>query len=322
MLPPGSNHEAFFKCERCGESWSAPISVVTKWNRTLCKKCSMGDNGLQWTKRATRQNGSLEEKFPELAKQWDVKKNGSLKPYDIPSNYSKGVYWKCADCGYEWQQSPSSRIHKDRISGCPHCSGRVAMPGVDDLETLFPEIAREWDYSKNNGIPPSQVRPHSSKSRYWICSKHNIEFKTSPANRVRGCGCRLCKSEKIVKKQGFRIERYTKSLDYIKTYSSLNEAARDLKISVEAIRQAALTGALSFDSYWKYEGTDFKVLKPDKKHPVISINIKTGEKVEYESAREAEKKTGVGHSRIMKCCRGEPKYKTAGGYKWEFKQNK
>ena len=79
-------------------------------------------------------------------------------------------------------------------------------------------------------------------------------------------------------------------------------------------------GALSADSYWKYEGTEFGILKPDKKHQVVAVNVKTGEKFEYESAREAERITGIGHSKIMNCCKKVPKYKTAGGFYWNFKE--
>ena len=73
------------------------------------------------------------------------------------------------------------------------------------------------------------------------------------------------------------------------------------------------------NSYWKYQGTEFGKLKPDKKHPVVGINIKSGAKLEYKSAREAERITGIRHGSIMKCCKKMPKYKSAGGYYWYFK---
>ena len=321
-LTPGSNYPAFFKCERCGKSWSATIASVVKWKRTLCKKCSMGDNGKNSTKRAIEEKGSLGEKFPEIIKQWNIEANGKLTPFNIPINYRKEVFWKCPVCGYKWSQTPNSRVRKESFTGCPHCSGRVAMPGVDDLETLYPKIAKEWDYEKNGDVLPSQIRPHSNKKRFWICSKHGISFDAFPGNRIKGCGCYLCKSEKIKAKKGFKVEQYDKDLTHLKTYASLNEAGRLLQISPEAIRQAILKGTFSAGFYWKYEGTEFDELKPDKKHPIIGINVKTGERVEFESAREAERKTGAGHTKIMKCCNKEPKYKTAGGYYWYFKESK
>ena len=116
-----------------------------------------------------------------------------------------------------------------------------------------------------------------------------------------------------------KIEQYSKDLMYLNTFTSLNEAGRILNISPEAIRQAALTGTLSANCYWKYEGTEFRDLKPDKKHAVIAVNVKTGESIEFESAREAERVTGVGHSKIMKCCKGVEKYNSAGGFYWHFR---
>ena len=321
-LTPGSNHEAFFKCERCGESWSAAISTVTKWKRTLCKKCSMGDNGLNWTKKIVQEKGSLADNIKELAEQWDYDANGDLTPFDIPTSYSKEVGWKCPVCGYKWSESPNARVRKDNtFAGCPHCTGRVAMPGVDDLQTLYPEIAKEWDYEKNKGVLPSDIRPFSNTKRFWICSKHGVGFEALPGNRIKGCGCDLCKSEKLKEKKGFKVEQYDKNLAYVTTFVSLNEAGRVLKISPEAIRQAIIKGTLSAGYYWKYEGTEFKELKPDKKHCVVAIGIKSGERFEYESAREAERQTGIGHSRIMNCCNRKEKYKTAGGFYWYFKDD-
>ena len=78
---------------------------------------------------------------------------------------------------------------------------------------------------------------------------------------------------------------------------------------------------MSANFYWKFEGQEFGKLKPDKKHQIIGINVKTGERFEFESAREAERVTGAGHTKIMKCCNKEPKYKTAKGYYWYFKDS-
>ena len=172
---------------------------------------------------------------------------------------------------------------------------------------------------KNKDVLPSDIRPFSNTKRFWICSKHGVGFEALPGNRIKGCGCDLCKSEKLKEKKGFKVEQYDKNLTYITTFVSLNEAGRVLKISPEAIRQAIIKGALSAGFYWKYEGQEFNSLKPDRKHEVIGVNIKTGEILEFESAREAERKTGARHTGIIKCCNKDEKYKTAGGYYWYYK---
>lgn len=50
----------------------------------------------------------------------------------------------------------------------------------------------------------------------------------------------------------------------------------------------------------------------DKYNNIITI---------YESAAEACRQTGIANTSINACCNHKPKYKTAGGYKWEFLDN-
>lgn len=74
-------------------------------------------------------------------------KNGDLTPNDITAGKFKPVWWLCPKCGYEWQASPNNR---KRGIGCPCCSGRVPKTGVNDLETLYPELLKEWNYERNS----------------------------------------------------------------------------------------------------------------------------------------------------------------------------
>ena len=54
---------------------------------------------------------------------------------------------------------------------------------------------------------------------------------------------------------------------------------------------------------------------------VIQIDKITGEVIqEFESIREAFRITGINRRGISWCCSNRKKYKTAGGYKWKFKQ--
>ena len=40
---------------------------------------------------------------------------------------------------------------------------------------------------------------------------------------------------------------------------------------------------------------------------------------EFESTREAERRTGVEHTKIINCCKGKKNFKTAGGFVWKYK---
>ena len=53
--------------------------------------------------------------------------------------------------------------------------------------------------------------------------------------------------------------------------------------------------------------------------PVIQFT-KDGQFVaEYESAKEAERKTGIHQGNISSCCLGRKHHKSAGNYKWKYK---
>lgn len=54
---------------------------------------------------------------------------------------------------------------------------------------------------------------------------------------------------------------------------------------------------------------------------VLRLDKLSGEIIDaFESIREASKITGVNRRGISWCCHNRKKYKTAGGYKWKFKQ--
>ena len=65
------------------------------------------------------------------------------------------------------------------------------------LESMYPNIAKEWDYEKNENLKPSQFYSHSSKKFWWICSKGH-SYNTSIAKRADGANCPYCSNEKIL----------------------------------------------------------------------------------------------------------------------------
>lgn len=76
---------------------------------------------------------------------------------------------------------------------------------------------------------------------------------------------------------------------------------------------------------WRYEGDSFQRegenyekerSYSNKPRPVVQYTKKGIKIKEHESAKKAKKETGVDDSSITKNCRG--KYKSAGGYVWEY----
>ena len=123
-----------------------------------------------------------------------MKKNGNLKPVNITANSGKKVWWKC-DKGHEWQATIASR---NRGNSCPYCSGRYATKGKNDLVTINPKLAKEWNYERNIGLKPEKFTANSHKKVWWKCDKGH-EWQATIASRNNGRGCPYCSGKFVVK---------------------------------------------------------------------------------------------------------------------------
>lgn len=188
-----SNKKYWWKCTICGHEWKTSVYVRTAMS-CGCPNCAKKIIANKLIKRKLKQVGSLQDTNPQLALEFHPEKNGNLKPTDITAGSDKPVWWKCLKCGYEWKQAPGIR---KQGAGCPHCSGRVPMPGLDDLLTMNPQLCQDWDYSKNE-LPPSQYLPHSGKQVYWKCHICGYEWEEKIHSRSIGSKCKKC---------GFKIEK-------------------------------------------------------------------------------------------------------------------
>lgn len=133
-------------------------------------------------------NNSFGSKYADLVVEWDSEKNGMLTPYMFSSNSGERIWWKCCK-NHSWQTTISTRA---KGSGCPYCSGRYAIKGENDLQTLRPEIASEWNYNKNGNLLPCEFKSQSNKKVWWKCEEGH-EWEAIIANRTRrGDGCPVC----------------------------------------------------------------------------------------------------------------------------------
>ena len=97
---------------------------------------------------------------PKLSQEWHPTKNGNLKPEDVSSGSGKEVWWLCP-AGHSYLMVVNQRAK--RGYNCPYCSGHRALPGVNDLSTTNPELAKEWNYEKNVNLTPHDVTAGSHK---------------------------------------------------------------------------------------------------------------------------------------------------------------
>ena len=178
-----SEKKVWWKCNK-GHEWQA--TIANRNNGRGCPYCS--------GRFAIKGENDLETINPTLAKEWNYEKNNGLTPADVMPNSGKKVWWKCHK-GHEWQTTIDNR-NKGNI--CPYCSGRFAIKGENDLQTVNPTLAKEWNYEKNNELTPIDVLPNSHKKVWWKCSKGH-EWKTAISNRNQGSGCPYCSGNKVLK---------------------------------------------------------------------------------------------------------------------------
>jgi hypothetical protein len=136
---------------------------------------------------------SLAEAFPSLATQahgWD--------PKNISAGSGKKLEWKCSK-GHLWIASPNQRTSKEPIPGCPVCSNRKSVAGVNDLLTTHPEIAKMI-----TSHDPTTLTKISRTVVLWKCDKGH-EWKESVSNRTgvnsqsgKGYGCPYCTGKKVL----------------------------------------------------------------------------------------------------------------------------
>ena len=117
-------------------------------------------------RRAWPGYNDLASQAPQLAAQWDYKKNAPLTPEQVTYGMRKKVWWRCA-AGHSWQAQVMGRFQGNH---CPICTNREIIVGLNDWASRFPDAAEQWDAGKN-GCTPEQVRSGSMKRYWWRCQK-------------------------------------------------------------------------------------------------------------------------------------------------------
>lgn len=182
-LTLGSGQKVWWRCNK-GHAWQT--TIYNRKNGKGCPYCS--------GRYAVKGENDLQTVNPALAKEWNYERNNGLTPMDVLPNSNKMVWWKCSK-GHEWYARINGRSGEN---GCPYCSGRYAIKGKNDLQTVNPTLAKEWNYDKNNGLTPMDVLPNSNKKVWWICNKGH-EWQSTIANRNNGNGCPYCAGQYIIK---------------------------------------------------------------------------------------------------------------------------
>lgn len=162
-------------------------SIKNRMNGSKCHGCM--------TKNVTIGFNDLKTVAPELVLEWDYEKNIDIKPEQVTCCSNKKVWWKC-ERGHSWQSVISSRYYGCK---CPYCMNRKVLTGFNDLETINPTLALEWDYETNGAFLPSTVLAGSNQKYGWICKKGHRWKATVESRNHRHYGCPFCAGKNIGK---------------------------------------------------------------------------------------------------------------------------
>lgn len=121
---------------------------------------------------------SFEDLFPEIAKEWDHKKNlQSPRRFKYGSGFQ--AHWICSE-GHQWKAAISVRtLTKSRCSECA-TKERDTPDELASLGDVRPDLIKYWAQELNGDVTIFDVRPNSSKFYYWHCGKgHDATMEIS-----------------------------------------------------------------------------------------------------------------------------------------------
>ena len=252
----GSHKKVIWRCKK-GHEWEAAVKSRTI-NKTGCPYCSHNKVLAGFNDLATL--------LPDIAAEWSDR-NYPLLPTQVTVFANRKAWWKCKDCGREWNTLISTRSGGSK---CPYCSGYIFLKGFNDLQTTHPEIASEWS-EKNLPLKPDEVNAKSRKNVWWKCRKCGNEWKSVVNARVKGTVCPVCAEREVLAGYkagvGFINEAMRGTLKIVKTSS-------DGKVKGFAFR---VTGANGYDM----------TFETDKNGEIVIEGLRIGEYTVSEVANNA-----------------------------------
>lgn len=180
-----TNKKFWWVGKDCGHSWEASISGRTIDNYG-CPYCS--------GKRTLKGFNDIGTTHSKLLSEWDKDLNKeNFDEYSSGSNNS--VFWKCAK-NHSWKATIKDRA---RGNNCPVCSGRKLIVGINDLKTVNPVFASEWDYDKNGDLTPQNVTSGANRKIWWKCEKDHSWISGLNSRNYYQTSCPMCSHSGVSK---------------------------------------------------------------------------------------------------------------------------
>ena len=305
MFTFGSGYRAIWLCPTCDQEWESRINMRTSHNHG-CPYCAHI--------KPIKGTNDLTVARPDLMAEWNYEKNIGITPTELMTNSNKSVWWKCSKCKFEYKALVSNR---NKGTGCKCCAGQVLISGKNDLQTLYPDIAKEWDYACND-CAPSSVFPNSNKKYHWVCSLGH-KWEAKPNMRVAGRGCPICSGNKVL--AGFNDLQTTHPEIANQWHPTKNQGLLPTQISKGYAKKVWFVCDACQNAYETYVGNKIKgygkcpFCSKRKTRAKRVVQVETG--LRFPTLKEAAMSIGKTDIRqIQMCCTG--RCKTAYGFHWEY----
>lgn len=238
-LPPrdytqGSQKIVFWKC-KLGHSYR--LAIMNRRNNQGCPYCANNKTMIGFNDLASTD--------PELIEKWDYDLNPvEMSPYTVRKGMHKKAWWKDT-CGHKWQANICD-MTGPYGGGCPICSGRKTVIGINDFESWCKknnrnDLLEEWHDSKYS---PIEFTRGSGQKIHWKCNK-NHTWVASISSRASGSGCPRCAAEKSTSFAEYALLYYIQEKGY-----EVKHSYKDLGYELD-IYIPSLHVAIEYDgSYW------------------------------------------------------------------------
>ena len=174
-----SQKSVTWQCQH-GHQWNARISSRTK-RGTGCPVCYNTSRKVQTRIKHPTLSDSQHPMMQYY--DWDLNAEAGLDPSKIRCRSNQSSNWICCQCPkgqpHRWQATIGSMY---KGSGCPCCSGHKACI-CNSLQSLFPEVAAEWDHSRNTGTPSDCAA--GSHEKVWWYNRARGSFQAAIKSRTK-----------------------------------------------------------------------------------------------------------------------------------------
>jgi hypothetical protein len=193
--------------------WQCNNNPSHEWEAVIGNRTTKG-KGCPYCKGTKAGENSFAKLYPQIAAEWHPTKN-ELSANDVTPGSKRKVWWQCANNPeHEWESFVFNRARGD--GNCPIC----AQVGKSFAEK-YPEIAKEWHPTRNEGVIPKDVAHSSQKKYWWLCSANpEHEWEATVQNRgVNGSGCPYCHREKQSQElRDYLVSSATANTEYFQTF--------------------------------------------------------------------------------------------------------